>query len=117
MKRKEWSTVCFHGYKTPQERNWVLQDIRSDKAPFIVAIDVAARELGTRNQENILIAARLSTCEHMFQSINFEYINLFDEESWTELAEWTGLRRSKSPNECFHHFCDLYHKFKVINDH
>ncbi|XP_044585660.1 probable ATP-dependent RNA helicase DDX5 [Cotesia glomerata] len=31
MKREEWSTVCIHGDKTQQERDWVLQDVEGVK--------------------------------------------------------------------------------------
>ncbi|XP_060521168.1 probable ATP-dependent RNA helicase DDX17 isoform X2 [Cylas formicarius] len=46
MKRDGWPAVCIHGDKTQQERDWVLQDFRTGKAPILVATDVAARGLG-----------------------------------------------------------------------
>ncbi|XP_076681017.1 putative ATP-dependent RNA helicase DDX17 isoform X2 [Andrena cerasifolii] len=48
MKRDGWPAVCIHGDKTQQERDWVLQDFRSGKAPILVATDVAARGLEKR---------------------------------------------------------------------
>ncbi|XP_026463414.1 probable ATP-dependent RNA helicase DDX17 isoform X2 [Ctenocephalides felis] len=46
MKRDGWPAVCIHGDKSQNERDWVLQDFRSGKAPVLVATDVAARGLG-----------------------------------------------------------------------
>lgn len=46
MIRDGWPAVCIHGDKTQPERDWVLQDFRSGKAPILVATDVAARGLG-----------------------------------------------------------------------
>ncbi|XP_057328111.1 uncharacterized protein LOC130669321 [Microplitis mediator] len=66
----------------------------------------------TRVQETCLVQARLVQYEHLFQSISFEYVNLWDENAWEELAEETNLINSKTPFECFKHFCQLFHEFK-----
>ncbi|KYN03947.1 putative ATP-dependent RNA helicase DDX17, partial [Cyphomyrmex costatus] len=61
MKRDGWPAVCIHGDKTQQERDWVLQDFRSGKAPILVATDVAARGLGGW-LEIIIQLTRLDLC-------------------------------------------------------
>lgn len=38
--------MCIHGDKAQPERDWVLNEFRSGKAPILVATDVAARGLG-----------------------------------------------------------------------
>lgn len=41
-----WPAMCIHGDKAQPERDWVLNEFRSGKAPILVATDVAARGLG-----------------------------------------------------------------------
>ncbi|KAG7158143.1 ATP-dependent RNA helicase DDX17-like 1 [Homarus americanus] len=41
-----WPAMCIHGDKSQQERDWVLSEFRSGRAPILVATDVAARGLG-----------------------------------------------------------------------
>ncbi|CAN8002828.1 unnamed protein product [Ixodes hexagonus] len=45
MRRYGWPAICIHGDKTQQERDWVLNEFRSGRAPILVATDVAARGL------------------------------------------------------------------------
>jgi len=45
MRRDGWPAMCIHGDKEQRERDWVLQEFRSGKAPILVATDVAARGL------------------------------------------------------------------------
>jgi len=47
MRRNGWPAMCIHGDKSQQERDWVLNEFRSGKAPILVATDVASRGLGT----------------------------------------------------------------------
>ncbi|XP_074102072.1 putative ATP-dependent RNA helicase DDX17 isoform X4 [Cotesia typhae] len=54
MKREGWPAVCIHGDKTQQERDWVLQDFRSGKAPILVATDVAARGLDVEDVKFVI---------------------------------------------------------------
>lgn len=54
MKREGWPAVCIHGDKTQQERDWVLQDFRSSKAPILVATDVAARGLDVEDVKFVI---------------------------------------------------------------
>lgn len=46
MRRNGWPAMCIHGDKSQQERDWVLNEFRSGKAPILVATDVASRGLG-----------------------------------------------------------------------
>lgn len=41
-----WPAMCIHGDKAQPERDWVLNEFRTGKAPILVATDVAARGLG-----------------------------------------------------------------------
>ncbi|KAF5277476.1 hypothetical protein FQR65_LT03813 [Abscondita terminalis] len=54
MKRDGWPAVCIHGDKSQQERDWVLQDFRSGKAPILVATDVAARGLDVEDVKFVI---------------------------------------------------------------
>ena len=41
-----WPALAIHGDKSQQERDWVMNEFRTGKAPIMVATDVAARGLG-----------------------------------------------------------------------
>ncbi|XP_066301249.1 uncharacterized protein [Branchiostoma lanceolatum] len=45
MRRDGWPAMCIHGDKSQPERDWVLNQFRSGKAPILVATDVASRGL------------------------------------------------------------------------
>ncbi|KAB7497812.1 putative ATP-dependent RNA helicase DDX17 [Armadillidium nasatum] len=45
MRRDGWPAMCIHGDKAQPERDWVLSEFRSGRAPILVATDVAARGL------------------------------------------------------------------------
>ncbi|CAB1341895.1 unnamed protein product [Coregonus sp. 'balchen'] len=47
MRRDGWPAMCIHGDKTQPERDWVLTEFRSGKAPILIATDVASRGLDT----------------------------------------------------------------------
>ena len=46
LKYSNWPAMCIHGDKSQAERDWVLKEFRSGRAPILVATDVAARGLG-----------------------------------------------------------------------
>jgi ATP-dependent RNA helicase DDX17 len=46
MRKDGWPAMCIHGDKSQPERDWVLKEFRSGKAPILVATDVASRGLG-----------------------------------------------------------------------
>ncbi|KAE8611476.1 hypothetical protein XENTR_v10012465 [Xenopus tropicalis] len=45
MRRDGWPAMCIHGDKSQQERDWVLCEFRTGKAPILIATDVASRGL------------------------------------------------------------------------
>ncbi|XP_068607519.1 probable ATP-dependent RNA helicase DDX17 isoform X2 [Brachionichthys hirsutus] len=45
MRRDGWPAMCIHGDKSQPERDWVLAEFRSGKAPILIATDVASRGL------------------------------------------------------------------------
>lgn len=45
MRRDGWPAMCIHGDKSQPERDWVLNEFRSGKAPILIATDVASRGL------------------------------------------------------------------------
>ncbi|KAL3067373.1 hypothetical protein OYC64_017165 [Pagothenia borchgrevinki] len=45
MRRDGWPAMCIHGDKSQPERDWVLAEFRSGKAPVLLATDVASRGL------------------------------------------------------------------------
>ncbi|XP_015338043.2 probable ATP-dependent RNA helicase DDX17 [Marmota marmota marmota] len=47
MRRDGWPAMCIHGDKSQPERDWVLNEFRSGKAPILIATDVASRGLGS----------------------------------------------------------------------
>lgn len=55
--------MCIHGDKAQPERDWVLNEFRSGKAPILVATDVAARGLG-----KLLAMLMLQRLENIFVS-------------------------------------------------
>lgn len=46
MRRDGWPAMCIHGDKSQPERDWVLSEFRTGKAPILIATDVASRGLG-----------------------------------------------------------------------
>uniref|UniRef100_A0AAZ3RPY2 RNA helicase n=1 Tax=Oncorhynchus tshawytscha TaxID=74940 RepID=A0AAZ3RPY2_ONCTS len=61
MRRDGWPAMCIHGDKSQPERDWVLTEFRSSKAPILVATDVASRGLGVSSQHGI----HTLTCSHL----------------------------------------------------
>ncbi|KAB7501937.1 putative ATP-dependent RNA helicase DDX17 [Armadillidium nasatum] len=45
LRSSGWPAMCIHGDKAQPERDWVLSEFRSGRAPILVATDVAARGL------------------------------------------------------------------------
>lgn len=45
MRREGWPAICIHGDKSQPERDFVLNEFRTGKAPILVATDVASRGL------------------------------------------------------------------------
>ncbi|XP_057310897.1 uncharacterized protein LOC130648814 [Hydractinia symbiolongicarpus] len=45
LRKDGWPAMCIHGDKSQPEREWVLKEFRSGKAPILMATDVASRGL------------------------------------------------------------------------
>lgn len=45
LRNSGWPAMCIHGDKSQQQREWVLHQFRSGKAPILLATDVASRGL------------------------------------------------------------------------
>jgi hypothetical protein len=46
LRRDGFGALSIHGDKKQQERDWVMHEFKSGKAPILIATDVAARGLG-----------------------------------------------------------------------
>ncbi|XP_066489221.1 probable ATP-dependent RNA helicase DDX17 isoform X3 [Tiliqua scincoides] len=64
MRRDGWPAMCIHGDKSQPERDWVLNEFRSGKAPILIATDVASRGLETL----------ISAADHLVQVWGHIYI-------------------------------------------
>ncbi|XP_076021154.1 putative ATP-dependent RNA helicase DDX17 [Genypterus blacodes] len=54
MRRDGWPTMCIHGDKSQPERDWVLTEFRSGKAPILIATDVASRGLDVEDVKFVI---------------------------------------------------------------
>ncbi|KAI7807693.1 probable ATP-dependent RNA helicase DDX17 isoform X1 [Triplophysa rosa] len=54
MRRDGWPAMCIHGDKSQPERDWVLSEFRSGKAPILIATDVAARGLDVEDVKFVI---------------------------------------------------------------
>ena len=46
LRQEGFGALAIHGDKKQQERDWVMHEFKSGKAPILIATDVAARGLG-----------------------------------------------------------------------
>uniref|UniRef100_A0AAY4A5Q2 RNA helicase n=1 Tax=Denticeps clupeoides TaxID=299321 RepID=A0AAY4A5Q2_9TELE len=54
MRRDGWPAMCIHGDKSQPERDWVLSEFRSGKAPVLIATDVASRGLDVEDVKFVI---------------------------------------------------------------
>lgn len=54
MRKIGWPAMCIHGDKSQNERDWVLQEFRANRAPILVATDVAARGLDVEDVKFVI---------------------------------------------------------------
>ncbi|XP_046900174.1 probable ATP-dependent RNA helicase DDX17 isoform X1 [Hypomesus transpacificus] len=54
MRRDGWPAMCIHGDKSQPERDWVLIEFRSGKAPILIATDVASRGLDVEDVKFVI---------------------------------------------------------------
>ncbi|RWS08307.1 putative ATP-dependent RNA helicase DDX5-like protein [Dinothrombium tinctorium] len=78
MRSDGWPAMCIHGDKSQPERDWVLKEFKSGRAPILVATDVAARGLDVEDIKYV---------------INFDYPNC--SEDYVHRIGRTGRRNNK----------------------
>jgi len=49
LRSEGWPALAIHGDKKQQERDWVLQQFKSGKAPLMIATDVASRGIDVKD--------------------------------------------------------------------
>ncbi|XP_076585652.1 putative ATP-dependent RNA helicase DDX17 [Chaetodon auriga] len=54
MRRDGWPAMCIHGDKSQPERDWVLAEFRTGKAPILIATDVASRGLDVEDVKFVI---------------------------------------------------------------
>eukprot|EP01083_Nonionella_stella_P036528 99657_1 len=54
LRQEGWPALAIHGDKSQNERDWVLEQFRSGKAPLMIATDVAARGLDVRHIKAVI---------------------------------------------------------------
>uniref|UniRef100_A0A674MYR4 RNA helicase n=1 Tax=Takifugu rubripes TaxID=31033 RepID=A0A674MYR4_TAKRU len=54
MRRDGWPAMCIHGDKSQPERDWVITEFRSGKAPILIATDVASRGLDVEDVKFVI---------------------------------------------------------------
>uniref|UniRef100_A0A3P8TLL1 RNA helicase n=1 Tax=Amphiprion percula TaxID=161767 RepID=A0A3P8TLL1_AMPPE len=54
MRCDGWPAMCIHGDKSQPERDWVLTEFRSGKAPILIATDVASRGLDVEDVKFVI---------------------------------------------------------------
>ncbi|TRY56315.1 hypothetical protein DNTS_031853 [Danionella cerebrum] len=96
MRRDGWPAMCIHGDKSQPERDWVLSEFRSGKAPILIATDVASRGLGmfsVLNSSTEKIFDFLSTCPGMLCSF-CTVASLY--HFWGLNGPWSDRERERS---------------------
>lgn len=63
LRKDGWPARCIHGDKSQKERDWVLMEFRSGKAPLMVATDVASRGIDVKNISTVINYDFPSNCE------------------------------------------------------
>ncbi|XP_043281725.1 ATP-dependent RNA helicase dbp2-like isoform X2 [Venturia canescens] len=95
IRRDGWQALSIHGDKNQQERDHVLQEFRSGRAPILVATDVAARGLDVDDVKYV---------------INFDYPS--SSEDYIHRIGRTGRRRQTGTAYAFF----TTHNMKHAND-
>jgi ATP-dependent RNA helicase DDX5/DBP2 len=66
LRENGYPALSIHGDKSQAERDWVLADFRSGKAPILIATDVVGRGLGMSNK-----VSRRATHTHTHREFTF----------------------------------------------
>ncbi|RLU23438.1 hypothetical protein DMN91_003642 [Ooceraea biroi] len=97
IRRDGWQAVSIHGDKNQQERDHVLQEFRSGRAPILVATDVAARGLDVDDVKYV---------------INFDYPS--SSEDYIHRIGRTGRRRQTGTAYAFFTSHNMKHAGDLI---
>lgn len=62
---RNFGAVAFHGDKSQNERDWVLNQFRSGKSPILVATDVAARGLDIKDIRLVFVSSCVWNSFHL----------------------------------------------------
>jgi ATP-dependent RNA helicase DDX5/DBP2 len=54
LRQDGWPALAIHGDKSQEERDWVLADFRSGKAPLMIATDVASRGIDVKGVKYVV---------------------------------------------------------------
>lgn len=85
LRQDGFAALAIHGDKKQQERDWVMSEFKSGKAPILIATDVAARGLGKLSWlVRSLVFARVHSYVGCFAN-NFEITMIFDEGEYRRL--------------------------------
>ncbi|KAK0089455.1 hypothetical protein PV326_004480 [Microctonus aethiopoides] len=97
IRRDGWQALSIHGDKNQQERDHVLQEFRSGRAPILVATDVAARGLDVDDVKYV---------------INFDYPS--SSEDYIHRIGRTGRRRQTGTAYAFFTTHNMKHAEDLI---
>ncbi|XP_011153208.1 ATP-dependent RNA helicase dbp2 [Harpegnathos saltator] len=97
IRRDGWQALSIHGDKNQQERDHVLQEFRSGRAPILVATDVAARGLDVDDVKYV---------------INFDYPS--SSEDYIHRIGRTGRRRQTGTAYAFFTSHNMKHAGDLI---
>ncbi|KND03605.1 ATP-dependent RNA helicase dbp2 [Spizellomyces punctatus DAOM BR117] len=96
LRQDGFAALAIHGDKKQQERDWVMQEFKSGKAPILIATDVAARGLDVKDIKFV---------------INFDFPNNIEDYihriGRTGRAKTTGTAYTFFTAENFKHARDL----------
>lgn len=84
MRRNGLPGLCIHGDKSQTEREWVLREFKSGKAPILLATDIAARGLDVNDIKYV---------------INFDYPS--SSEDYVHRIGRTGRQNKKGTSYTF----------------
>jgi ATP-dependent RNA helicase DDX5/DBP2 len=62
LRQDGWPALALHGDKSQKERDWVLLEFKAGRHPLMLATDVAARGLGRRGWDVLLLRVILHDC-------------------------------------------------------
>ncbi|KAF7397768.1 hypothetical protein HZH68_008990 [Vespula germanica] len=115
IRRDGWQALSIHGDKNQQERDHVLQEFRSGRAPILVATDVAARGLEAQSsltQCGVLPVLGRHNVDDVKYVINFDYPS--SSEDYIHRIGRTGRRRQTGTAYAFFTSHNMKHAGDLI---